>query len=597
MDLGLSKPVRAIKALAPPFGPRGFGPADVVILALVAGAAGAVVVFAREFEAPFLQAVQIDLRAAAVPKYTLYSLMRGVLALSVSFLFALLFGYAAARSRAAERLLLPVLDILQSIPVLGFLPGLVLGLVALFPYRNVGLELAAILMIFTAQAWNLALSFYNSLKSLPDSLRDASKMAGWSPARRFRELELPAAAQGLVWNGMLSMAGGWFFLMVNEAFRLGDREYRLPGIGCYMSVALDQGNVTAMGQAILAMVVMIVAVDQLLWRPLVAWVEKFRLDDSGSGAGASSWFLDLLQRSRLPRRAAVLRRRAYRSALRAAGPLQRPLQRPLQFARPVLTLHRRVAFGHPAVVGTGVAALVVAVLAGGGWGLWHLVLLLRQLGPRDWGRLAGASGLTFARVMAAVALSTAWALPVGVLIGRSPRVSQALQPVIQVVASFPAPMLFPIVILSLERVGIGLGIGAVALMVLSGQWYILFNVISAVSAVPEQLKDATAVFRLPALATWRALYVPAAFPALVTGWVTAAGGAWNGSIVAEYIEAGGTLQTTTGLGSLISVATARANYPLLAGGITLMSLIVVGWNRFVWRQMMRLAQSRYTLAQ
>src|SRR2546422_942429 len=533
MDLGLSKPVRAIKALAPPFGPRGFGPADVVILALVAGAARAVVVFAREFEAAFLQAVQIDLRAAAVPKYTLYSLMRGVLALSVSFLFALLFGYAAARSRAAERLLLPVLDILQSIPVLGFSPGLVLGLVALFPYRNVGLELAAILMIFTAQAWNLALSFYNSLKSLPDSLRDASKMAGGSPGRRFRGLELPGAGQGVR-------------------------------------------------------------------RERVAWVEKFRLDDSGSGAGASSWFLDLLQRSRLPRRAAVLRRRAYRSALRAAGPLQRPLrplQRPLQFARPVLTLHRRVAFGHPAVVGTGVAALVVAVLGGGAWGLWHLVLLLRQLGPRDWGRLAGASGLTFARVMAAVALSTAWALPVGVLIGRSPRVSQALQPVIQVVASFPAPMLFPIVILSLERVGIGLGIGAVALMVLAGQWYILFNVISAVAAIPEQLKDAAAAFQLPPVARWRTLYLPAAFPALVTGWVTAAGGAWNGSIVAEYIEAGGTLRVTRGLGSLISDATAHANFPLLAGGIAVMSVMVVGWNRLVWRSLMVWAQTRFGLGQ
>src|SRR6058998_4088902 len=309
MDLGLSKPVRAIKALAPPFGPRGFGPADVVILALVAGAAGAVVVFAREFEAPFLQAVQIDLRAAAVPKYTLYSLMRGVLALSVSFLFALLFGYAAARSRAAERLLLPVLDILQSIPVLGFLPGLVLGLVALFPYRNVGLELAAILMIFTAQAWNLALSFYNSLKSLPDSLRDASKMAGWSPGRRFRELELPAAAQGLVWNGMLSMAGGWFFLMVNEAFRLGDRDFRLPGVGSYMSVALDQGNVPAMALAMLAMVAMIVSVDQLVWRPLVVWVEKFRLDETAGGEGgapATSWVLEFLRHARLPRRAAQL---------------------------------------------------------------------------------------------------------------------------------------------------------------------------------------------------------------------------------------------------------------------------------------------------
>src|SRR5213596_1469851 len=376
------KPLRFQLVLTPP--PlRRIGLADVVMLCLVGGAIAAVVAFAREFRAPFLQAVNIDLRPVALPKYTLFSLTRGVIALLISYMFALVFGWAAAKSRVAERLLLPLLDILQSIPVLGFLPGLVLGLMSLFPARNVGLELAAILMIFTAQAWNLALSFYNSLKSLPDSLRDASKMAGWSPGRRFRELELPAAAQGLIWNGMLSMAGGWFFLMVNEAFRLGDRDYRLPGIGSYMSVALDQGNVTAMGQAILAMVVMIVAVDQLLWRQLVAWVEKFRLDDSGSGAGASSWFLDLLQRSRLPRRAAVLRRRAYRSALRAAGPLQRPLQRPLQFARPVLTLHRRVAFGHPAVVGTGVAALVVAVLGGGAWGLWHLLLLLRQLGPRD----------------------------------------------------------------------------------------------------------------------------------------------------------------------------------------------------------------------
>ena len=249
------------------------------------------------------------------------------------------------------------------------------------------------------------------------------------------------------------------------------------------------------------------------------------------------------------------------------------------------------------MVWAGVAVLVSGLLAGGAWGLWHLALLLRQLGPRDWGRLAGASALTFVRVMAAVALSTAWALPAGVLIGRSPRLSQLLQPVIQVVASFPAPMLFPLVILLLERAGIGLGLGAVALMVLSGQWYILFNVISAVSAIPDQLKDATAVFRLPPLATWRALYVPAAFPALATGWVTAAGGAWNGSIVAEYLEAGGTLKTTYGLGSLISVATAHANYPLLAGGITLMSLIVVGWNRLVWRAVMRLAQSRYNLAQ
>src|SRR3989454_10227650 len=594
MDLGLSKPVRAIKALAPPFGLRGFGPADVVILALVAGAAGAVVVFAREFEAPFLQAVQIDLRAAAVPKYTLYSLMRGVLALSVSFLFALLFGYAAARSRAAERLLLPVLDILQSIPVLGFLPGLVLGLVALFPYRNVGLELAAIVRIFTAQAWNLALSFYNSLKSLPDSLRDASKMAGWSPARRFRELELPAAAQGLVWNGMLSMAGGWFFLMVNEAFRLGDRDYRLPGIGSYMSVALDQGNAQAMALAIAAMVAMIVCVDQLLWRPLVVWVEKFRLDESsGGGPGPSSWVLDFLRRARLPRRAAVLQRRAYRRARRAA----RPLERPFRAVGPIILRGPRFAFEHWVARKIGAGLAIAAVAAAAALGAWRLWSVLAQLGWAEWGELVSSAALTFARVMTAVIVSTAWALPAGVVIGRSPRIARALQPVIQVVASFPAPMLFPLVILLFERIGIGLGLGAVALMVLAGQWYIPFNVISAVAAIPQQLKDATAAFRLPRWTRWRKLYLPAAAPALVMGWVTAAGGAWNGSIVAEYIQAGGAVRGTQGLGRLISEATAHANFPLLAGGIALMSLVVVGWNRIVWRSLMEWARTRFGYAQ
>src|SRR5256886_5171093 len=303
------------------------GLADIAILCLLGGVIAAVVAFAREFQAPFAQAVQIDLRPSALPRYTLYSLSRGVAALVISYLFALGFGWVAAKSRAAERLLLPLLDILQSIPVLGFLPGLVLRLMSLFPARNMGLELAAILMIFTAQAWNLALSFYNSLKALPQPLRDAGQVAGWPPGRTFRQLEVPAAAQGLVWNGMLSMAGGWFFLMVDEAFRLGGRDYRLPGIGSFMSVALDQGNGQAMALAIAAMVIMIVCVDQLLWRPLVVWVEKFRLDESSDGEPElSSWVLEFLRRARLPRRAAVLQRRAYRSARRAARPLERPFR-------------------------------------------------------------------------------------------------------------------------------------------------------------------------------------------------------------------------------------------------------------------------------
>ncbi len=586
------KSIRFPTALTPPV-LRRLGLADLAILCLLGGAIATVIAFAREFRAPLLQAVQIDLGLAALPKYTMYSLTRGVLALLTSYVFALGFGWAAARSRVAERILLPLLDILQSIPVLGFLPGLVLGLMSLFPARNVGLELAAILMIFTAQAWNLALSFYNSLKGLPEPLRDACRMAGWGLSRTFWRLEVPAAAHGLVWNGMLSMAGGWFFLMVNEAFRLGERDYRLPGVGSYMSVALDQGNVPAMALAILAMVVMITSVDQLLWRPLVVWGEKFRLDETAGGPPARSWVLDFLKRARLPRRAALLQRRAYRTALRATEPLQQPFRA----VRPGILRGPRLAFENPLARRIGGSLLVAAFAAAALAGLWHLWLLLKQLGIADWGNLAGSAGLTFIRVMSAVALSTAWALPAGVVIGRSPRLAGVMQPVIQVVASFPAPMLFPIVILLFERVGVGLGFGAVALLVLAGQWYILFNVISAVAAIPEQLKDATTVFRLSPLARWRSLYMPAAFPALVTGWMTAAGGAWNGSIVAEYVEAGGALRTTRGLGSLISEATAHADFPLLAGGIALMSLVVVGWNRVVWRSLMGYAQTRFAVTQ
>src|SRR3989454_2944241 len=445
------KTLRFPPALAPP-GLRRLGLADIAILCLLGGVIAMVVSFAREFEAPFSQAVRIDLSPAALPKYTLYSLSRGVLALLISYLFALGFGWAAATSRAAERLLLPLLDILQSLPARALLPGLVPGLMSLFPTRNVGLELAAILMIFTAQAWNLALSFHIALRALPQPLRDACEVAGWPPGRTFRQLEVPAAAQGLVWNGMLSMAGGWFFLMVNEAFRLGNHDYRLPGIGSFMSVALDQGNSQAMALAIAAMVVMIVSVDQLLWRPLVVWVEKFRLDESsGGGPAPSSWVLDFLRRARLPRRAAVLQRRAYRRARRAA----RPLERPFRAVGPVILRGPRLAFEHRGARKIGAGLAIAAVAAAGALGARRLWWRVPPLGWVGWGRLVSSAALTFIRVMGAVIVSTAWALPAGVVIGRSPRLARALQPVIQVGGAFPPPMLFPLVILLFEPIRVG----------------------------------------------------------------------------------------------------------------------------------------------
>lgn len=567
--------------------------ADLVVLCLICAAIGAVVAFAREFEAPYTQAIQIDLSPAALPRYTLYSLSRGVIALAISFLFALVYGWAAASSATGERFLLPVLDILQSIPVLGFLPGLVLGLVALFPSRNAGLELAAILMIFTAQAWNLAFSFYNSLKSVPEPLREATRIAGWGSWQIFRGLEVPSAMPGLVWNGMLSMAGGWFFLMVNEAFQLGDRDFRLPGIGSYMSVAVEHGDRRAMILALVAMTAMIVSVDRLFWRPVVVWAQRFRLDDSAGEAPATSWLLEFFRRSRLRVRTHAVRHSAVRTAKRAT----QPLRRSLRSANRILRRVPRPRPGRALLIKIGSGIGVLLLLAGGAWGIWHLATLLAQLSLPAWGRLAEAAGLTFVRVILAVALSTAWALPAGVLIGKSPRASQFFQPFIQIVASFPAPMIFPIVVIGLAFLGVGLSVGSIVLMILSSQWYVLFNVISAVAALPPQLAEAADVFKLTGWRRWKSLYLPAAFPALVTGWITAAGGAWNASIVSEYIEVGGGVRTTLGLGSLISEATAKANFPLLAGGITVMSIIVVGWNRLVWRRLATQAQTRFGVTQ
>ena len=558
------------------------------MLGLVGAAVAAIVSFAREFRAPYLPAIQIDLSPRALPHYVLYSLVRGVTALAISYLFAFGFGLAAASSRAAERALLPLLDILQSIPVLGFLPGLVLGLVALFPGRNTGLELAAILMIFTAQAWNLALSFYQSLVGVPDPLREACQLAGWRRWETFRRLEVPAAAQGLIWNGMLSMAGGWFFLMVNESFQLGSRDFRLPGVGSYMSVAVERGDRGAMALAIAAMIAMIVAVDRLFWRPLVVWGQRFRLDDSTGEALETNWLLELLRRSRWRRRAGRIRRTAARTANRLIRPMQAPL-RALPLPSP---------YGHGATARrVSVYLAIAAVSAGAAWGLWQLVRLMLAVAATEWHAIFVAAVMTFLRVLAAVLIGTAWALPAGVVIGRSPRLAHALQPVIQIVASFPAPMLFPLVVLGLAAVGVPFGSTAIVLLVLSSQWYILFNVIATVAGAPPQLAEAADIFGLRGRARWRSLYVPAAFPGLVTGWITAAGGAWNGTIVAEYLQAGGALHATTGLGSLISEATAQANFPLLTGGVAVMSVIVVTWNRLVWRRLAHLAQTRFGTTQ
>jgi NitT/TauT family transport system permease protein len=559
--------------------PRGFGWIDVALAVGVGGGIYGLIRLAQEWTGALRPTVEIDLSLGALPGYALLSLSRGLAAYALSLSFTLTYGYWAARDRVAERVLIPALDILQSIPVLGFMPGLVLGLVAAFPGSNVGLELASVIMIFTGQAWNMTFSFYHSLKSLPRDLTEVATLNRFDWWQRFRWVELPFSAIGLVWNSMMSMAGGWFFLMVSEAFVLGDEDFRLPGLGSYMSVAVAAGDGRAMLAGIVAMIVMIVALDQLLWRPVVVWAQKFRVEESGQAEAMESWFLDFLKRSAiLPRLSRLVRRSA--SAL-ARAPKAQP-ERPPR-ARP------QVAGG----LSLALFGLLLALL---GWGALGLLRLLRQVPVRAWAGVGGAATLTLGRVLLATGLGTLWTVPAGLAIGLSPRLSRILQPVVQVVASFPAPMLFPAVVAVLTAAGVGLGWGSVLLMLLGTQWYILFNVIAGAIAIPADLREAARIYRLGRLQRFRDLHFPAVFPYLVTGWVTAAGGAWNASIVSEYMSFRGQVLATDGLGARISVAAAGGDFAALAAAIAVMAGMVTLFNRLVWRRLHGLAERRFSVS-
>jgi NitT/TauT family transport system permease protein len=552
------------------------------------------------------EAIQsVSLSPWTLPLYTFYSLMRGVIAYGFSLLFTLVYGYWAAKDRVAQRVLIPLLDILQSIPVLGFAPFLLLVFVKAFPSNNVGLELAVIVSIFTGQAWNMTFSFYQSVRSVPTDMHEAATVYRFSWWRRFKWVELPFSAIGLIWNSMMSFAGGWFFLSVVEALDIGKDaagnpvHYWSPGIGSYITKASlsDPWDWAAMFAGVFAMTIMIVALDQLLWRPVVAWAQKFRVEEGGAQEATTSWFLDLLRRSRLVNALLEwLGRLLLRREGGKTGEAKQALADPTQ-ASPVM-----------AWVSRGLFVVLVGVLIYGAWCLVQLILLLH---PAAWGVLLLHALYTLLRVLAAVAVGTLWALPAGLAIGLSPRLSRVLQPVVQVLASFPAPLFFPFVILGLQAAGVTLDWGSVVLMLLGTQWYILFNVIAGAMAVPADLKEAARSYNITGWRRFKILYFPALFPFLVTGWVTAAGGAWNASIVAEIgHDSHGQTLAAQGLGADImkaadgepdpgggeeAAATKDANYPYLAASVLVMSTVVVVFNRLVWRKCYHLAETRFSI--
>jgi len=528
--------------------------------------------------------VQISQSPRALPLYAFYSLVRLSVAYALSMLFALAYGYVAARSKAAEIVLIPLLDILQSIPVLSFLPGVMLAMVALFPHSQLGIELGSVILIFTGQVWNIAFSFYSSLKGIPRELREAAIIYRFGRWQKFVELDLPFSTIGLVWNSMMSVAGGWFFLMACEMFVLGNRDFRLPGLGSFLQTAASHGNTRAILWGLAAMVTVIVLLDQLIWRPVIAWADKFKFEQVESARTATHNLLSLLGRASI-----VIR--LYRLAVR-------PVLDWITINVGVGARRAAATFSVPKRPSTRRSLLIVlaaVVLVGVGFAVFRAARELSELSRADYFALLRSAGFTLLRVNAALLIGALWTVPVGVAIGFSPRLARIAQPLAQIAASIPATALFPVILLFLIKFRGGLELAALLVMLLGTQWYILFNVIAGAMAIPTDLKEASSIFRFGSWDRWRYLILPGIFPYLVTGMVTASGNAWNASIIAEYFHFQGRIVSTTGLGSAISSASDAGRFDILLASTVIMAMIVVLINRLLWRRLYRLASTRFKL--
>jgi len=557
---------------------RGFSMGDVVVLV---GIAVLIYVGVRlALQAPETVAgPTISLSPRVLPYYALRSLGRMAAAYFLSLAFTLVYGRLAAYNRRAEQVLMPLLDVLQSVPILSFLPVVLLSLSAILPERTAA-ELASIVLIFTSQVWNMTFAWYQSLTTIPVELREASAIFRFNGWLRFKVLELPFAAISLIWNSMMSWAGGWFFLMAAEIFTVGQRDFRLPGLGAYLQEAANQGDTRAILWGIGALVLVIVALDQLLWRPLLAWADRFKLEMVEGENPPTSWFYDLL-------------RSAHILEWFSRG-VWRPLSERLDywFIRRAAAAEARVEKPSRPYLFFLLALLLGLGLAYGGF---RAALMLAAVPARQWGEIGLGVLATLLRVSVSLLIALAWTIPVGVAIGTNPRVATYLQPTVQVMASIPATALFPVFLLLILGLPGGLNIAAIVLMLTGTQWYLLFNVIAGASAIPQDLKYTSAIIGLSHWERWRTLILPSLFPYIITGAITASGGAWNASIVAEYVEFGGKTLFIPGIGALITRATATGDYHLLLAATLAMVLAVVLINRLFWRRLYRLAEERYRM--
>jgi len=535
--------------------------------------------------APGRTEVKLNTDISNVPYYAARSLLRMFIALFLSTVFTLVYGTAAARLRRAAKVLVPILDVLQSIPILVFLPVALTFFIKIFPNSLLGLEAASIFVIFTSQAWNMTFSFYHSLISQPTELDEAARMYRLTKWQRFWKLDVPSSAIGLVWNMMMSMGGGWFFLTASEAVTvfIGGRGVTasLPGIGSYMGAATREGSYPKVAVAIVTMVILVVGTNFFVFRPLVAWAERFRMETSESTEKPRSIVLDALRRSAIP---GLLGR-----LFRPVGRFLDHITRPFGLAEYPLRVEERNRRLGDIIFWTVIGGAAIFVTVSG------ILYLSSHVGFSRFPSIIAQGLATFGRVVALILVSTLIWVPVGVKIGMNPRLSRYAQPIVQVLASFPAILLFPFVTAIFLGLGISLNLGAILLMALGAQWYILFNVIAGASAIPNDMVEMMTLMRLSRVQRWRQVILPAVFPAYVTGGITAAGGAWNASIVAELVAWHHTTLNAYGLGNYISNASNDGKFALLIGGGVVMSAFVVLVNRFFWRRLYRLAEDRYSL--
>ncbi|NKJ43085.1 ABC transporter permease subunit [Novosphingobium sp. SG720] len=555
---------------------------DAIAFAILSGLAVLVFRTAEGVVAPLssLNLEPVTLDPAHLPYYALRTVLRMFAALFASTVFTLVVATLAARSRHAGRLIVPALDILQSVPILGFLTFTVTFFMNLFPGSVLGVELASVFAIFTSQAWNMAFSFYQSLRSVPDDLEEVCHGFGLSPLRRFLRLDLPYATPALVWNAIMSMSGGWFFVVASEAITVGNTTATLPGIGSYLALAIQQQDFRAVGWAVGAMAVVILAYDQLFFRPIVAWADRFRFEQTAGADAPRSWFHGLLRRTRLL--PVVL------APLGALGRLLLTLE-----PRPRRSGAARVRQPGPWAERAWQLGVWLGVAVALGWTGHYL---LSWLTMADLTQALGDALITMLRVIVLIALASLVWVPLGVMIGLRPRLAERVQPVAQFLAAFPANVLFPFAVIAIVRFDLAPDVWLSPLMILGTQWYILFNVIAGASAIPNDLREAAGMFGVKGWQWWRQVALPGVFPYYVTGALTASGGSWNASIVAEVVTWGDHHLRAHGLGAYIADATTAGNYRQVALGIAVMSLFVLGFNRLVWRPLYAFGERRLRLS-